>query len=98
MLTYETNTLNLTLAEDTAALLQQIVQRYTHILAPSTNHGKNYIPRLAALFDSGPMMDVMDVVDENTFKRPMYAGNAIATMKMTNPVKVNSNIALHNAY
>lgn len=57
---------------------------------PSTNHGKNYLPRLAALFDSAPMMDVLDVVDENTFKRPMYAGNAIATMKMSNPLKVST--------
>jgi len=87
VLTYEPTTLNLNVAEDISTLLEQIVPKYTHILVPSTNHGKNYLPRLAALFDSAPMMDVLDVVDENTFKRPMYAGNAIATMKMSNPIK-----------
>ena len=86
----EPATLNLNVAEDILTLLEQIVPKYTHILVPSTNHGKNYLLRLAALFDSAPMMDVLDVVDENTFKRPMYAGNAIATMKMSNPIKVST--------
>lgn len=63
---------------------------FTHIFAPTSNATKNYLPRIAALMDSAPLTDVMAVIDENTFKRPMYAGNAIATVTMSNPVKVYS--------
>lgn len=80
------------LAEDMSSLLVQVAKNYTHVLAPSTNNGKNFIPRAAAVMDCSPLSDVIAVVDENTFKRPMYAGNAIATMKMSNSIKVRFNI------
>jgi len=57
-------------------------------LASATNFGKNFIPRLGALLDSAPVSDVIAVINENTFKRPMYAGNAIATVEMSDKVKL----------
>jgi electron transfer flavoprotein alpha subunit len=87
VLVLESDVLDQCLAEDLAAALVQVAPKYTHILAASSNHGKNFIPRAAALLDSQPLMDVLAVVDENTFKRPMYAGNAIATLSMSNALK-----------
>lgn len=55
----------------------------------SSNHGKNFLPRLAALADSAIITEVSQVIDPDTFKRPMYAGNAIATVKMSDAVKVH---------
>ena len=71
----------------TSTLIEVAKGGFTHIFAPSSNHGKNFIPRAAALMDASPLTDVLSVIDENTFTRPMYAGNAIATMKMTDKVK-----------
>ena len=88
VLVLENDALVNNLAEDVSAVVTQVAKKYTHILAASTNNGKNYLPRAAALLDSSPLSDILAVVDENTFKRPMYAGNAIATMKMTNEHKV----------
>ena len=59
---------------------------YSHVLAPSSNHGKNYMPRVAALMDSA-LTDMTSVVSEDTFQRPMYAGNAIATVQMKDATK-----------
>lgn len=70
-----------------SAALIEIAKGYTHVLAPSTNVGKNFMPRAAALMDSSPLSDVLSVIDSETFTRPLYAGNAIATVKMTNPIK-----------
>lgn len=75
------------LAEDMSELIVQIAKSYSHVLAPSSNNGKNFIPRAAAMLDSSPLSEVMGVIDSETFKRPMYAGNAIATVKMTSAVK-----------
>ena len=60
---------------------------YTHVLAASNNNGKNYLPRAAALVGSSPLTDVLKVIDAETFQRPMYAGNAIATVKMADKIK-----------
>lgn len=76
------------IAENMASLVVELAPKYTHVLAPSSNSGKNFIPRAAALLDSAPLTDVSAVVDASTFKRPMYAGNAIATVKMNDKIKV----------
>ena len=88
VLVVENDALVNNLAEDMAAVVVQVAAKYTHVLASSSNNGKNFIPRAAAVLNCSPLTDVLAVVDENTFKRPMYAGNAIATMKMTNATKV----------
>jgi electron transfer flavoprotein alpha subunit len=72
------------IAETFAVALADIAkeQGYTHVLTPATNSGKNFLPRAAALCDSAPLSDVLSVLDSETFTRPMYAGNAIATVKV----------------
>ena len=76
------------LAETVAPLLQSIADGYSHILGPATTVGKNIMPRLAALLDVQQLSDISGIVDENTFERPIYAGNAIATVRSADPVKV----------
>jgi len=56
---------------------------FSHIIAPSNNDSKNWIPRLAAVMDTAPLSDVLGVIDEDTFVNPMYAGNSLATVKLT---------------
>lgn len=63
---------------------------FTHIVALSTMAGRNFIGRLGAEMDLAPVTDVIDVVDENTFIRPMYAGNALATVVASDPIKLMS--------
>lgn len=77
------------IAEDISPIVRDIATNgsYTHVLAPSSNNGKNFIPRTAALCDSSPLTDIIAVKDESTFLRPMYAGNAIATVKMMDSLK-----------
>jgi electron transfer flavoprotein alpha subunit len=55
---------------------------YTHILHSSSNNGKSFIPRMAAMVDSSPLTDVIEVIDHETFKRPMYAGNLLFLLVM----------------
>ncbi len=69
------------LAEPLAALLVSLAPAYSHLLAATTAVGKNIMPRVAALLDVQPISDIADVVDADTFVRPIYAGNALATVK-----------------
>jgi electron transfer flavoprotein alpha subunit len=76
------------LAEPVAALLVSLAGSYTHLLAPASAAGKNVMPRVAALLDVQPISDVAGVVDADTFVRPIYAGNAMATVKSADAKKV----------
>lgn len=76
------------LAENVAKLVVSLVGDYSHIVAPATTTGKNFLPRVAALLDVNMLTDVTAVIDAETFERPIYAGNAIATVKDTESKKV----------
>jgi electron transfer flavoprotein alpha subunit len=76
------------LAEPLAALLVSLAGNYSHVLAAATAVGKNVMPRVAALLDSQPISDISSVVDADTFVRPIYAGNAMATVKSSDTKKV----------
>ena len=78
------------LAENIAPLVAEVGAGYSHILAAHTTTGKNFLPRAAALLNVGQVSDIMAVVDEATFKRPIYAGNAIATVRSSDAIKVLS--------
>lgn len=71
------------MAENIALLVADIAGSYSHILAPATTTGKNFMPRVAALLDVSMISDITAVVDAQTFERPIYAGNATATVKTT---------------
>jgi electron transfer flavoprotein alpha subunit len=76
------------LAESTAALIVSLAGDYEHIVAPATTDAKNVMPRVAALLDVMIISDASGVVDANTFERPIYAGNAIQTVKSSDAKKV----------
>ncbi|ORE92368.1 electron transfer flavoprotein large subunit [Stappia sp. 22II-S9-Z10] len=76
------------LAEPVAALVVALASGYDALVASSTTFGKNVMPRVAALLDVMQISDVMEVVSADTFKRPIYAGNAIQTVKSTDAKKV----------
>ena len=76
------------LAEPLAAQILSIASGYSHILAPATANGKNVLPRVAAKLDVAQLSDITKVVSADTFERPIYAGNAIATVQTSDPVKV----------
>jgi len=76
------------LAENVAPLISGIASNYSHILAPATTYGKNIMPRVAALIDTVQISDIIKVVDVATFQRPIYAGNALATVSSNEAVKI----------
>ena len=76
------------LAESTANLIKSVAGDYSHILAPATTFGKNVLPRLSALLDVQQISEITEVVSEDTFKRPIYAGSCIATVKSNDTTKV----------
>lgn len=71
------------LAENVANLVVSLAGDYSHILAPATTNGKNFLPRVAALLDVNMLTDITAVIDAQTFARPIYAGNATATVRDT---------------
>ena len=76
------------LAENVAAQVLAIAKNYSHLLFPATAHGKNVAPRVAALLDVAQISDATKVISADTFERPIYAGNAIATVQSSDPIKV----------
>ena len=88
VLTADAPALDHLLAEPTAALLVALAPNYDHLLAATTAVGKNIMPRVAALLDVQPISDIAEVIDADTFIRPIYAGNGMATVKSSDAKKV----------
>lgn len=78
------------LAENLAALVVELASGYSYILTPAGTTGKDFLPRVAALLDVGQISEIIAVESADTFKRPIYAGNAIATVKSNDAIKVIS--------
>ncbi len=76
------------LAENVSLLIAELAASYDNILAPDTSNGKNTMPRVAALLDVAQISDIIEVVSADTFKRPIYAGNVIATVQSSDAKKV----------
>ena len=76
------------MAENIATLVVSLASEYSHILAPATANGRNFMPRVAALLDVAQISDVIKIESTDTFVRPIYAGNALATVKSSDAIKV----------
>lgn len=76
------------LAETLTPVIVDLAKNYTHVLAPASTFGKNLLPRVAALLDVQQISDISAVIDADTFERPVYAGNAIATVKSSDTIKI----------
>jgi electron transfer flavoprotein alpha subunit len=76
------------LPENLAALIISLAKNYSHILAPATAFGKNFMPRVAAMLDVAQVSEIISVESPDTFVRPIYAGNAFATVQSTDAIKV----------
>src|SRR5712675_928764 len=76
------------MSENLAPLVVKLAPGYSHVLAAATTSGKNLMPRVAALLDVMQVSDISAVVSPDTFVRPIYAGNALATVQSKDPVKV----------
>jgi electron transfer flavoprotein alpha subunit len=88
VLTAESEGLGKQIAEDLAACVVPLMANYDAVLAPATSVGKNFMPRVAALLDVAPISEIIEVVSADTFVRPIYAGNALETVKSSDPKKV----------
>ena len=75
-------------AEDLAPLVVKLASGYSHVMAAATTSGKNVMPRASALLDVQQISDISEVVSDDTFVRPIYAGNALATVQSADPIKV----------
>ena len=78
------------LPENVAPLIAELGKGYSHVLAAATTNGKNFLPRVAALLDVDQISEIIAVESADTFKRPIYAGNAIATVQSSAAVKVST--------
>ncbi len=76
------------LPENLAPLIAGIASSYSHVLAAATTHGKNFLPRVAALLNTDQISEIIEVISADTFKRPIYAGNAIATVQSSAAIKL----------
>ena len=76
------------LAENMGNLIVELAGGYSHIISPATTNGKNFMPRVAAKLDVSQVSDISAVISEDTYERPIYAGNCIATVQSTDSVKV----------
>ena len=76
------------LPENVAPLIADLAKNYSHVLAAATTNGKNFLPRVAAQLDVDQISEIISVESPDTFKRPIYAGNAIATVQSSAPIKV----------
>jgi electron transfer flavoprotein alpha subunit len=76
------------LAENVADLVAEVAGEYSHVLAAATGIGKNFMPRVAVQLDAEQVSDILGVESEDTFRRPIYAGNAVATVKCVDDIKV----------
>jgi electron transfer flavoprotein alpha subunit len=88
VLVAESDDLGHGLAEALEALVVPLAAKYDAIVVPSTSQGKNFAPRIAAKLDVAPITDIIEVVDASTFVRPIYAGNALETVKTSDAKKV----------
>src|SRR5690606_41078265 len=88
VLVAESDALAERLAEPLADTIVKLADGYDALVAPATTMGKNVMPRVAALLDVMQISDIVEVVSADTFKRPIYAGNAIQTVQSTDPKKV----------
>ena len=76
------------LAENMGNLIVELADGYSHIISPATTNGKNFMPRVAAKLDVSQVSDISAVISEDTYERPIYAGNCIATVQSNDSVKV----------